>query len=56
MFTTVWWSKRLLGWVYTQPLPVEMLKEVQYNRKNLIKNSPGLLVEVAPFSYIHSQR
>jgi hypothetical protein len=38
MFPTVWWSKRLLGWVYSQPLPVEMLKEVQYNRKNLIKN------------------
>jgi hypothetical protein len=22
---SMWWRKRLLGWVYTQPLPVEML-------------------------------
>jgi hypothetical protein len=36
---------------------VEIFEKVQYNRKNLInKQLPGILVEVAPFSYIHSQK
>lgn len=50
------WSKRLLGWVYTQPFPVEMVKEVQYNRKKLNKIFTGPTSKSGSFFYIHSQK